>query len=665
MFLRKILALAAAVAATAIPTAPIQMANNIKPIIPLETHTMPPVANKSAPCRPAGTLHLDFGGDIANFGAAQEALLTKMILLALKLKPDQLQVTRMTDADDTGSGKIVHPTKVRLNFKFEGSESIELGYKLENNVATGSFKPLADFPLLRLQMEEIYCTEAPTGVPSLPPTISPTLPPTAAPTVEPTATPTEDPTAEPTLIPTEEPTAEPTMAPTEEPTTLPPTTDKPSFSPSQTPTEEPTAVPTEAPTETPTASPTELPTEEPTAVPSHAPTTYPTREPTGKPTIEPTAQPTELPTIGPTKAPTGCNVRAAKMHILFSDLYQNSDSNFDAHEAELQSAMCKELNKSPDQVSVRSYHDGIEGTGVWHTEVLFKGLESIMLGYKLEKSVLANKFNPIPEYPIRRLYMEEVFDCGEHAVGAIHPYNGKNDKGAKWIMPKSGWENKSGKTIPVAPSVAIVAPVSSMHSASSQGAAIIALPAQLAATKAFTCADNCGYLTSGQKALCVPEGASAQLTAFCKSQCIYLSGSRCITKATTAPSIAPTYAPTGVPKPLTCAKDCGYLTFGQKDQCIPEGATAETAAFCKSKCIYFRGSRCVPNPAVYDIVHASTGSLGTTGSLHMMGGTTGSLHMTGSLTDRPHKTEFTEIGTSISSDPEWEFVSMDHLIEEQ
>jgi hypothetical protein len=49
----------------------------------------------------------------------------------------------------------------------------------------------------------------------------------------------------------------------------------------------------------------------------------------------------------------------------------------------------------------------------------------------------------------------------------------------------------------------------------------------------------------------------------------------------------------------------------------------------------------------------------------MMGGTTGSLHMTGSLTDRPHKTEFTEIGTSISSDPEWEFVSMDHLIEEQ
>jgi hypothetical protein len=31
-----------------------------------------------------------------------------------------------------------------------------------------------------------------------------------------------------------------------------------------------------------------------------------------------------------------------------------------------------------------------------------------------------NLFNPIPGYPIRRLYVEEIFDCGAHAVQATH-----------------------------------------------------------------------------------------------------------------------------------------------------------------------------------------------------------------------------------------------------
>ena len=32
------------------------------------------------------------------------------------------------------------------------------------------------------------------------------------------------------------------------------------------------------------------------------------------------------------------------------------------------------------------------------------------------------QFNPIPGYPIRRLYVEEIFDCGRHAVQAPLPH---------------------------------------------------------------------------------------------------------------------------------------------------------------------------------------------------------------------------------------------------
>ena len=51
-----------------------------------------------------------------------------------------------------GHGKIPHPTKVQLNYKFEGTESIEHGRELEKQVAAGTFKPLTDFPLLRLEV---------------------------------------------------------------------------------------------------------------------------------------------------------------------------------------------------------------------------------------------------------------------------------------------------------------------------------------------------------------------------------------------------------------------------------------------------------------------------------------------------------------------------------
>jgi len=138
------------------------------PCPPKPKLTMPP-AHSGTPCRPWGHLHMDFGGDVAKFGDSQQAVLTTKLVAALKLSASHLKATRHSGSERfsktgaLGRGKLHHPTTVKLNFKFEGAKSIELGYKLEKSVATGSFRPLPDFPLIRLQMEEVYCTMAPTS----------------------------------------------------------------------------------------------------------------------------------------------------------------------------------------------------------------------------------------------------------------------------------------------------------------------------------------------------------------------------------------------------------------------------------------------------------------------------------------------------------------------
>ena len=83
----------------------------------------------------------------------------------------------------------------------------------------------------------------------------------------------------------------------------------------------------------------------------------------------------------------------------------------------LRVAIASELNIPTTELTAKSYP---EAGGVMHTELMFKGLDSIKLGYELETAVLSNQFNPIPGYPIRRLYMEEIFDCGAHAAQATH-----------------------------------------------------------------------------------------------------------------------------------------------------------------------------------------------------------------------------------------------------
>jgi hypothetical protein len=109
-----------------------------------------------------------------------------------------------------------------------------------------------------------------------------------------------------------------------------------------------------------------------------------------------------------------------------------------AIETKIQAAAAKELKLSIAQLAVSSYP---MPDGIMHTELRFKGEQSILLGYKLERSVLANQFNPVPDYPIHRLYMEEIFDCGEHAIGATHSFDGTNggSVAAKFTLPDSGW----------------------------------------------------------------------------------------------------------------------------------------------------------------------------------------------------------------------------------
>ena len=87
------------------------------------------------------------------------------------------------------------------------------------------------------------------------------------------------------------------------------------------------------------------------------------------------------------------------------------------HSKTIATAVAGKLNLPEGELAVMTYkEDGVDG--VYHPELQFKGGDSIDRGYALEQDVVQNKFNPIPGYPIDRLYMEELFDCGVHAVGS-------------------------------------------------------------------------------------------------------------------------------------------------------------------------------------------------------------------------------------------------------
>jgi hypothetical protein len=270
----------------------------------------------------------------------------------------------------------------------------------------------------------------PSAEPSAQPSAEPSETPTHTPSHEPSRSPTEEPTAAPTPVPTEVPTAEPTAVPTHEPSVA---------------TESPTDVPVTAePSEHPSAYPTHVPT----AVPSHTPTESPTEAPSAEPSEHPTHVPSVLPTATPTNAPSGCLVIGAKMHILFVEDTATTlltrrllqAASFQSQTSVLQAAVASELGLPLTSLAVKAYLQTLGGKGnVWHTELMFKGLDAIKLGYNLEQRVLANQFAPLPQYPIHRLYMEEIFDCGAHAVGATHSQ--VITQNLKFSLPDEGWQN--------------------------------------------------------------------------------------------------------------------------------------------------------------------------------------------------------------------------------
>ena len=171
------------------------------PVITVPTTPTVVTTTANGVCVPGGALHIQFGGDLANFGDTQKATLTTALEAALTLKAKDLNV----ETTQAASGNVV-----QVLVKFNGKDSIKYGFALEAAVEKGQFQPLPNFPLTRLYMEEIFCTDAPTHAPTNAPTQDPTEHPTTAPTATPTATPTSAPTAEPTRTPTVEPTPAPT-----------------------------------------------------------------------------------------------------------------------------------------------------------------------------------------------------------------------------------------------------------------------------------------------------------------------------------------------------------------------------------------------------------------------------------------------------------------------
>ncbi len=141
-------------------------------------------------------------------------------------------------------------------------------------------------------------TDKPSQKPVVPPSYEPTRSPidlTPAPTGSPTVGPTMKLTGEPTVAPIIEVTGEPTEGPTSAPSP------GPSQGPTEKPSSKPTAVPTGQPTGTPTAQPTAVPSSIPTADPSAKPTEQPTDSST---TLVPTTNTTSAPTLTPTPSPT-------------------------------------------------------------------------------------------------------------------------------------------------------------------------------------------------------------------------------------------------------------------------------------------------------------------------------------------------------------------------
>jgi hypothetical protein len=119
-------------------------------------------------------------------------------------------------------------------------------------------------------------------------------------------------------------------------------------------------------------------------------------------------------------------VTAGKMHMLFKKETANKrtlltavslfEQAFRSEEEKLQAAVARELHVSPGRLGVKSE---LQGGNKMHTTFKLDDLNVVTLAHKLEQKVMANKFNPIPSYPIHKMYIEEIFDCGHTAATPV------------------------------------------------------------------------------------------------------------------------------------------------------------------------------------------------------------------------------------------------------
>jgi len=84
----------------------------------------------------SGYLDVHFGGDVANFGASQQAALTAALSLALGKEASHLIVSRVSTS-----------STVELKIGVTGEDSIKVGHDLEAKFEAKIFNPLPDFPL--------------------------------------------------------------------------------------------------------------------------------------------------------------------------------------------------------------------------------------------------------------------------------------------------------------------------------------------------------------------------------------------------------------------------------------------------------------------------------------------------------------------------------------
>merc|ERR1712054_419165 len=61
-----------------------------------------------------------------------------------------------------------------------------------------------------------------------------------------------------------------------------------------------------------------------------------------------------------------------------------------------------------------------------HVEISFRGLDSLRMGADMETKILNGQFDPLPDYRIRKMWMEEVFDCDLLAAWNTPPYSGSD-----------------------------------------------------------------------------------------------------------------------------------------------------------------------------------------------------------------------------------------------